>query len=263
MYRSVLPAVAGSVLFGCAVASYAADSNGMPTKAQKNVSAPLTQSSSCSTFQEFLLTGCQLSWYGVRLYGTIDVGYGYQTHGAPWDPFFASGASYFLQKMNRSSMWTLAPNGLSQSNLGIQIKEPSKETWHEESGSHFAHAGSVLQVRSRYLEPKLCPRLALAFATTSIMDIARAHAGPCTADIKQFEQEVRRSGRNPNAGPMAPQTVGAQLGHQPTPTSVRQAEKHAQAAFASALMSAKRFDTRGDRAACMRALTRAKRLYSL
>jgi hypothetical protein len=105
--------------------------------------------------------------------------------------------------------------------------------------------------------------LALAFATTSIMDIARAHAGPCTADIKQFEQEIRRSGRNPNAGPMAPQTVGAQLGHQPTPTSVRQAEKHAQAAFASALMSAKRFDTRGDRAACMRALTRAKRLYSL
>src|ERR1700722_16502028 len=121
MFRAILPVVAGSVLLGCAVGSYAADSNGMPTKAQKNVSAPLTQPSSCSTFQEFLLTGCQLSWYGVRLYGTIDVGYGYQTHGAPWDPFFASGASYFLQKMNRSSMWTLAPNGLSQSNLGIQI----------------------------------------------------------------------------------------------------------------------------------------------
>jgi predicted porin len=129
MYRSILPAVAGAVLLGCAVASYAADSNGMPTKAPMSVSATPTQSSSCSTIQDFLLTGCQLSWYGVRLYGTIDVGYGYQTHGAPWDPFFASGASYFLQKMNRSSMWTLAPNGLSQSNLGIQIKEPLSLGW--------------------------------------------------------------------------------------------------------------------------------------
>jgi hypothetical protein len=115
-----------------------------------------------------------------------------------------------------------------------------------------------------------CPRgggsqsfvLALALATASILDVAHAHAGPCTADIKQFEQEVRRLGKNPDYGPMAPQTIGAQLGHQPTPASVRQAEKRAQAAFASALVSAKRFDTRGDRAACMRALTRAKRLYN-
>jgi hypothetical protein len=105
--------------------------------------------------------------------------------------------------------------------------------------------------------------LALALATASILDVAHAHAGPCTADIKQFEQAVRRSAKNPDAGPMAPQTIGAQLGHQPTPASVRQAEKRAQAAFASALVSAKRFDTRGHRAACTHALTRAKRLYSL
>jgi hypothetical protein len=62
---------------------------------------------------------------------------------------------------------------------------------------------------------------------------------------------------------MAPQTVGAQLGHEPTPASVRRAEKRAQAAFASALLNAKRYDTRGNGADCMRALIRAKRLYSL
>jgi hypothetical protein len=105
-------------------------------------------------------------------------------------------------------------------------------------------------------------RVTLAVAAASILCVAQVQAGPCTADIKQFEQEVRRSAKNPNVGPMAPQTIGAQLGHQPTPASVRQAERRAQAAFATELVRAKRFDARDDRTTCMRALTRAKRLYS-
>jgi hypothetical protein len=106
-------------------------------------------------------------------------------------------------------------------------------------------------------------RVTLALAAASTLCVAQVHAGPCTADIKQFEQEARRSAKNPNAGPMAPQTIGAQLGHQPTPASVRQAERRAHAASATALVRAKRFDARDDRTTCMRALTRAKRLYSL
>jgi hypothetical protein len=31
--------------------------------------------------------------------------------------------------MNRSSMWGLAPNGMSQSAIGIQIKEPLVAGW--------------------------------------------------------------------------------------------------------------------------------------
>jgi predicted porin len=69
------------------------------------------------------------TWYGVRFYGTIDVGGGYQTHGAPWDKDFVTGASYFVQKMNRSAMWSLAPNGLGNSNVGIQIREPLGQGW--------------------------------------------------------------------------------------------------------------------------------------
>jgi predicted porin len=33
------------------------------------------------------------------------------------------GTSYFIQKMNRQAMWTLAPNALSQSAIGIEGKE--------------------------------------------------------------------------------------------------------------------------------------------
>jgi hypothetical protein len=29
---------------------------------------------------------CQLTWYGITLYGTIDAGFGWQSHGAPFDP---------------------------------------------------------------------------------------------------------------------------------------------------------------------------------
>jgi predicted porin len=84
---------------------------------------------SCTGIPDFFLSSCQLSWYGVRLYGTIDVGGGYQTNGAPFNAQFPQGSSYGIQKMNRSQMWTLAPNGMSQSNIGIQVKETFAPGW--------------------------------------------------------------------------------------------------------------------------------------
>jgi hypothetical protein len=88
---------------------------------------------------------------------------------------------------------------------------------------------------------------------------ASAHAGPCTESIAQFEHAVRQS----RVGPMAPQTVGAQLDRQPTPASMKRAEQRAKAAFAAALKRAKRLDARGDRAGCERALGRAKAMYNM
>ena len=95
------------------------------------------------------------------------------------------------------------------------------------------------------------------------LGITSAHAGPCTSKIAQFEQAVRQSAGNPNAGPMAPQSIGAQLGYQPTPASIKRAEQQAQAAFAATLARAKRLDAKRDRTGCMRALTAAKRMYNL
>jgi predicted porin len=116
-----------ALLLGCAGVAVAADLDNFPTKAPV-VQAPPAPAT-CSSIQDFFLSACQLSWYGVRFYGTVDVGFGYQTHGAPFDPNFSTGASYFLQKMNRTAMWGLAPNGLSASNIGIQIKEPLASGW--------------------------------------------------------------------------------------------------------------------------------------
>ena len=99
-------------------------------------------------------------------------------------------------------------------------------------------------------------------AATLGLGVAAAHAGPCSR-IAQFEQAVRQSAGNPHAGPMAPQSIGAQLDVQPTPASVRRAEQKAQATFAATLARAKRFDAQGNRAGCTRALAAAKRMYNL
>ena len=89
-----------------------------------------------------------------------------------------------------------------------------------------------------------------------------AHAGPCTEKIAQFEEAVRQSAKNPSAGPTAPQSIGAQLGQQPTPSSVKHADVKAQTTFDAALARAKTLDTEGKRK-CTQALAHAKRLFSL
>src|SRR5499427_2242162 len=95
------------------------------------------------------------------------------------------------------------------------------------------------------------------------LGVALAQAGPCSTEIAQFEQAVRQSANNPNAGPFARQSVGAQLDRQPTPGSIKRAERRARAAFEKTLTRAKRFDARGNRSGCTRALAEARGMYNL
>ncbi len=90
-----------------------------------------------------------------------------------------------------------------------------------------------------------------------------AGAGPCTKQIAAFEQSVRASGKNPDAGPTARESLGAKLGRQPTRKSVKQAEQQAQETFEQTLARAKALDAQGKRAECMRALSKAKSLFDL
>jgi hypothetical protein len=107
-------------------------------------------------------------------------------------------------------------------------------------------------------------RITAAFFLTSLgLSVASAHAGPCTDEIAQFELAVRQSAGKPNAGPSAPQSIGAQIDHQPTPASIKRAEKRARAIFSAILARAKRLDARGDRAGCAQALSAARDMYNL
>lgn len=105
-------------------------------------------------------------------------------------------------------------------------------------------------------------RLAPLIAVLALsLDLTSAHAGPCTAKIKQFESAVRNSKPGPGVGPSLPQSIGAQLSYQPTPESVKTAEQRAQAGFEAVLARAKKLDAEGKRAACTEALTDAKLIY--
>ena len=70
----------------------------------------------------------------VTFYGIVDLGGTYQTHGTPFDRNFPTGASYLLGAggtgaTNRNAGFGLAPNALSQSNVGVKIVEPIGGGW--------------------------------------------------------------------------------------------------------------------------------------
>ena len=94
------------------------------TKAPPPGPAPAPALVSCTSAVQFIVTDCPLTYYGITVYGTIDVGGGYETHGAPFNGHIITGVSELVQKQNRpTAMWLQTPNGLTQSNVGIKGKE--------------------------------------------------------------------------------------------------------------------------------------------
>jgi hypothetical protein len=93
------------------------------------------------------------------------------------------------------------------------------------------------------------------------------NAGPCTSQIAQLERQVHRARATSPPGdagdPSAPQSVGAQLHHQPTPGSIERAEHQAIADGDAALERARKADAAGDASACAKALAEAKDIYGV
>ena len=121
--KSYLLAAGASVVL--ASAAQAAD---LPTtKAAPAPPAPTL--ASCASVQDFFTTACPLTYYGVTLYGAIDIGAGYQTHTAPFNKSALFGVQDFVSKSSNRPAWVFVPNGLSQSNVGIRVKEPLALGW--------------------------------------------------------------------------------------------------------------------------------------
>jgi predicted porin len=91
--------------------------------------APAADPTPCTTIMDFFTTACQVAAYGVRFYGTVNIGEVYQTNGSPMDRISGSAINYFAGKGSHGAKLLLAPNGLSQSNVGFQIKEPLGGGW--------------------------------------------------------------------------------------------------------------------------------------
>jgi predicted porin len=106
-------------------AVYAADLP-LPTK-----DAPLIlpTSAACASLYDFAVTACPLAWGPFQLYGTVDVGGSYMTHGTPFDPNYQTSAGYLIgnggtNATGRLNGFFLAPNAMSPSNIGLKVNQP-------------------------------------------------------------------------------------------------------------------------------------------
>ncbi len=72
-----------------------------------------------------------LSWHGVTLYGTIDVGYAYQDHGVPAGGSFPQVLEYNIWNAKNASktISTPAADALSRTNIGLTIAEDIGAGW--------------------------------------------------------------------------------------------------------------------------------------
>jgi predicted porin len=70
-----------------------------------------------------------LTWRGITLYGVIDIGLQYETHGAPFSDYHPAGSADIVQKNSRQSVFGATPSNMSQSRVGLQGLEPIGGDW--------------------------------------------------------------------------------------------------------------------------------------
>jgi predicted porin len=72
-----------------------------------------------------------LTFKGVTVYGAIDIGYAYQTHGATLSGAGGAPLNYnmFGSAANNKSVSTISSNGLSQSFVGVKVEESFAPGW--------------------------------------------------------------------------------------------------------------------------------------
>src|SRR5271165_5876127 len=76
-----------------------------------------------------LIADDSLTWKGITLYGVIDIGVQYETHGAPFSDYHPAGSANIVQKNSDHSELGFTPSNMSQSRIGLQGVEPLAGDW--------------------------------------------------------------------------------------------------------------------------------------
>jgi predicted porin len=125
LLKSLLLASAAGLL--AVSAAQAAD---LPTKKAAPAAAAPNCYASFWSWLDSTAADCPLSAYGITLYGTIDMGGGYETNAGRFNKDYPQGVQELINKWNNGARWQAVPNGLSQSNVGIKIKEQIAPNWY-------------------------------------------------------------------------------------------------------------------------------------
>jgi predicted porin len=113
-----------AMAIGLAIASVGAGrAADLPTK-KEAPPAPVNCFASVWTWLHSSASDCPLNWGPFTVDGTVDVGVGYNTNGAAYSPAWNNGVDSFMTKNNRGVKWLFAPNGLSQSVVGLKMSQP-------------------------------------------------------------------------------------------------------------------------------------------
>jgi predicted porin len=70
-----------------------------------------------------------LTWHGITLYGTIDIGLQYESHGAPFSDYYTPASTNIVQKDSRESVTGVTGSNLSQTKVGLRGLEPIAGDW--------------------------------------------------------------------------------------------------------------------------------------
>lgn len=70
-----------------------------------------------------------LTWHGILLYGVVDIGFQYDTHGAPFTPYRPAASGNIVRQNSRGSVDGLTPSNMGQSRAGLQGLEPLNADW--------------------------------------------------------------------------------------------------------------------------------------
>jgi predicted porin len=92
-----------------------------PPTAPPAPAAPPTLAA-CATVQDFVVNDCPLTWRGITLYGALDVGLGWVSHGLPINGYNYEGES-LVNRNGNHSQFLVAPNNLSQTGVGLKGNE--------------------------------------------------------------------------------------------------------------------------------------------
>jgi len=96
--------------------------------AEETTPAAEASPAGCASEKEFFATDCPLTWHGITIYGTYDVGVGWVSHGLPENAYNYEGES-LVNRNGNHSQFLIAPNNLSQTGLGIRGKEEFAHEW--------------------------------------------------------------------------------------------------------------------------------------
>src|SRR5208337_4660488 len=108
-------------------AAHAADASTTPP-----IAASQPTGSCFASLYDFAMSSadeCPLSWNAVTLYGNIDVGVSYETHGVPFNGAYPNGVETLIKKNSNLTGNMIVPNGLGQSSVGVKGDEPLAADW--------------------------------------------------------------------------------------------------------------------------------------